>query len=59
MSGLVFIENRVFIIWEWEWRDDGGFILDDEDSDECSDTSINLIPETPPLIDSDNEDNVG
>lgn len=54
VSGLKLIEDRVFIIWKWDWRDGGGFIFSDDDD---SSTSITVIPETPPnSADSDVED---
>ena len=50
-DGFVFLENVAFIIWKWDWIDDnfkGGI-----ESSTMSD--IQVIPETPPQIDSDDE----
>lgn len=48
--GLNFIEQVVLVIWHWEWKDhdvDGGSSDDD--------TSINVIPETPPSVSNDED----
>lgn len=53
ISNFKFIEGRVFIIWKWEWIDEGGFIFNDDDG--SLNTSIQVIPETPPESSSDEE----
>jgi len=50
-DGFVYLENVAFIIWKGMWIDDnfkGG-------TKSSTTSDIQVIPETPPLIDSDNE----
>ncbi len=51
VSGLTSVEDCVFIIWNWEWRDGEK----NNSSNEDSRTDITVIPETPPSP-SDNSD---
>ena len=42
-DGLTLLDDQVFVIWQWEWKDST-----DAESDEESTSSITIIPETPP-----------
>ena len=46
-----FVEDVAFVIWKWKWLDE----CDDDRSETESRTSIEVIPETPSPIGSDDE----
>ena len=53
VSNFKFVEDMVFIIWKWEWRDGGEFVFHDDDVD---DSTITVVPETQLTIESGTED---
>ena len=53
MSSYFFIGGTVFIIWHWKWQEE------DCSSDEEDRTTLNVIPETPTISDSENSDDDG